>query len=301
VTTSPEFEEVLQVQERLSALLAERPERDDLRRRWASINPFPVADDLVVEDVDADGVAAELITPPTARNGRLLVYWHQGAFVMGSPAEFRGPIGEFARAAGMQALVPDYRLAPEHPFPAAIDDAVTAYAWVLGQGFEAGCVAFAGDSAGGNLAITAMLAARRAGLPLPAAAVSLSAWFDMESSGETFRSNATHDPLITLEGNLAMAQDYLGTNGARQHPLANPLCAARDDLAPLPPVLLRSGSREVLLSDAERMARRLAAAGVSVDYEAAEGMVHMWYLYRDVPEARETRRQVAAFITRHIP
>jgi acetyl esterase/lipase len=295
---SPEFARVLEIQTELGALLATDPERDELRARWAQINPFPVAPDLEVAFLDAGGVEAEMITPPGAGEGQLIVYWHQGAFVMGSPAEFRGPIGELGRRTGMRVLVPAYRLAPEHPFPAAIEDAVAAYRWVLDQGFDPSRVAFAGDSAGGNLTVTAMLAAREAGLALPAAGVSLSAWFDMESLGDTFQTNARADPLIAIEGNLAMARDYLGPDGDRRHPLANPLFA---ELAGLPPLFIRSGSREVLLSDARRLTALLREAGVEVDWEAVEGMVHMWYLYVDfLPEARETFDAAARFLIAHV-
>jgi acetyl esterase/lipase len=295
---SPEFDRVLAIQAELTDLLHGEPEPEELRRRWAEINPFPVAPDIEVEEVDAEGVAAELLTPPGADPERLLVYFHQGAFVMGSAAEFRGPIGEIARAAGMRALVPDYRLAPGNPFPAGLEDCVAAYRWALGRGYLPGRIAFAGDSAGGNLAVTAMLAARAEGLPLPAAGVSLSAWHDMESAGESFAANAAADPLITREANLEMAVAYLGPDGDPRDPLANPLFA---DLTGLPPMFLRSGSREVLLSDAERLAERLRGAAVEVDWEPAEGMVHMWYLYLDfLPEARQTVLEAASFLGSHV-
>jgi monoterpene epsilon-lactone hydrolase len=291
---SPQFERVLTIQAELGALLATNPERDELRVRWAQINPFPIAADLEVEMLDAGGVSSELIHPPGADEQKLIVYWHQGAFVMGSAAEFRGPIGELGRLTGAHVLVPDYRLAPEHRFPAAIEDAVSAYRWALEQGYDPARIAFAGDSAGGNLTVTVMLAAREAGLELPAAGVSLSAWFDMESVGATFKTNAEADPVIDLKGNLAMAEDYLGPGGDRRDPLANPLFA---DLAGLPPIFLRSGSREVLLSDAERIAQMLTAAGVEVDWEPAAGMVHGWYLYMHfLPEARQTMAQAAEFL-----
>jgi monoterpene epsilon-lactone hydrolase len=293
---SPEFERVLAIQAELAELLHGEPEPAELRRRWAEINPFPVAADIAVEKVDVGGVAAELLTPSGVDPERLLVYFHQGAFVMGSAAEFRGPIAEIARAVGMRALVPDYRLAPGDPFPAGLEDCVAAYRWALASGYEASRIAFAGDSAGGNLAVTAMLAARAEGLPLPAAGVSLSAWHDMESVGESFATNAAADPLITKEANLEMAVAYLGPAGDPRDPLANPLFA---DLAGLPPLFLRSGSREVLLSDAERLAERLQESGVEVDWQPAEGMVHMWYLYLDfLPEARQTLEEVASFLRR---
>jgi monoterpene epsilon-lactone hydrolase len=295
---SPEFDRLLAIQAELTDLLHSEPEPDDLRRRWAEINPFPTAADVAVEQVDADGVNAELLTPPEAAPGRLLIYFHQGAFVMGSAAEFRGPIGEIARAAGVQALVPDYRLAPGDPFPAGLEDCVAAYRWALANGYESAAIAFAGDSAGGNLAVTTLLAARAEGLPLPAASVSLSAWHDMESVGETFATNAGSDPLITRGANLEMAAAYLGPAGDPRNPLANPLFA---DLAGLPPMFLRSGSREVLLSDAERLANRLEQAGTEVDWRPAEGMVHMWYLYVDfLPEARRTLLETAAFLRAHL-
>jgi epsilon-lactone hydrolase len=295
---SPEFDRVLAIQAELTDLLHGEPGPDELRRRWAEINPFPIAADVEVERVDAGGVAAELLTPPGADPERLIVYFHQGAFVMGSAAEFRGPIGEIARTAGTRALVPDYRLAPGNPFPAGLEDCVAAYRWALENGYLPGRIAFAGDSAGGNVVVTAMLAARAAGLPLPAAGVSLSAWHDMESAGESFTTNAAADPLITREANLEMASAYLGPAGDPRDPLANPLFA---DLAGLPPMFVRSGSREVLLSDAERLAERLEGSAVEVDWQPAEGMVHMWYLYLDfLPEARGTVAEAAAFLRRHL-
>jgi monoterpene epsilon-lactone hydrolase len=295
---SPEFDRVLAIQAELTELLHGEPEPAELRRRWSEINPFPSAADIEVEQIDVGGVAAELLTPPGADPGRLLVYFHQGAFVMGSAAEFRGPIGELARAAGLRALVPDYRLAPDDPFPAGLEDCVAAYRWALADGYRPGRIAFAGDSAGGNLAVTAMLAARAEGLALPAAGVSLSAWHDMESAGESFATNAAADPLITREANLEMAAAYLGPDGDPRDPLANPLFA---ELTGLPPLFLRSGSREVLLSDAVRLAELLAEAGVEVDWQPAEGMVHMWYLYLDfLPEARQTVLEAAEFLRSHL-
>lgn len=225
------------------------------------------------EDVDAGGVPAIWCLPDGAAEDRVVLYTHGGGFVTNTAQSHRKLAGHIAKATGVRALVLDYRLAPEHPFPAQLDDGVAAYKWLLDQGIKAEHIATAGDSAGGNLATSIVLKLRDDGLPLPAAVVGFSPWHDMEHKGSTLETNAATDAFVqkpVLEGMSAM---YLGENGSPSDPLANPLHA---DLAGFPPVFLTAGNRETLQNDAERFAERASAAGVDVTLDVVDGMQHIF-------------------------
>jgi monoterpene epsilon-lactone hydrolase len=216
-----------------------------------------------------------------------VLYLHGGGYVIGSPSSHRHLAAAIARAAGVQALLLDYRLAPEHPFPAALDDALAAYQWLQTQGVAANRIIVAGDSAGGGLTMATLLALRDRKLPRPAGGVCISPWVDLTCSGASYATRASADPIVTREGIEMMAQAYVG-NGDRKSPLVSPLFA---DLHDLPPLLIQVGSDEVLLDDSLVLGRRALAAGVSVKVEEWPTMVHVWHWF--LPMLDEADRAVA--------
>src|ERR1700688_4610122 len=194
---------------------------------------FPGEADVKTEAVDAGGVKAEWVTVPGADAGRAVLYLHGGGYVIGSINTHRSLAGRLSRAAKARVLLIAYRLAPEHPFPAAVDDSVAAYRWMLSTGLKPSRIAVAGDSAGGGLTVATLVAIRDAKLPVPAAGVPMSPWVDMEGLGDSMKSKAAADPMVQKDGLIEMAKAYLGGKNPRT-PLAAPLYA---DLAGLPPLL----------------------------------------------------------------
>jgi monoterpene epsilon-lactone hydrolase len=254
---------------------------------------MPLPPDVRYEAVDAGGVPAEWTAAPGAAADRVIVYLHGGGYVVGSVRTHRLLVADLSRATGARVLSVDYRLAPEHPFPAAVEDAVTACRFVRRGGVAPARMAVAGDSAGGGLTVATLLALRDAREPLPAAAVCLSPWLDLSLSGESMRTKETVDPMIHLDGARLMAERYLGGADARS-PLASPLFA---ELAGLPPLLIQVGTAETLLDDSTRFAARARAAGVAVELEEWEDMFHVWHAFAFVlPEAREAIARIGAFL-----
>jgi acetyl esterase/lipase len=227
----------------------------------------------------------------TARGS--VLYFHGGGYQIGSTVSHREIMIRLSRAAGCDVVGFDYRLAPENRFPAAVEDGVAAWRWLLEQGASAQSVAFAGDSAGGGLAVATMLAARSQGLPLPARAVLMSPWLDMEASGETYRTRAEVDPLSRRETILAMARAYIGRAGDPRDPLASPIHA---DLAGLPPFLIHVGDHETVLDDSRVFTDRLGAAGVPVELVVWERMIHHFQLFPELPEAHRSIAAIGAFL-----
>ncbi|MGE3647467.1 MAG: alpha/beta hydrolase [Reyranellaceae bacterium] len=235
---------------------------------------FPLPSDIAREDVTLGGVPAERLTPQTARTDQALIYLHGGGYGTGSPRSHRHLAGDIAKRAGIVALVPEYRLAPENPFPAAVDDALAVYRDAHRQ-FSPQCIAIAGDSAGGGLCVAVLLAARDAGLPMPAAAICISPWTDMTASGASFAERASVDPLVTMDGLSRWRQCYIG-DGDRRHPLVSP---AHADLNGLPPLLIQVGGDEILLDDARMLADKARAAKVETRLEVWPAMIHVWHWY----------------------
>lgn len=260
----------------------------------ASAELFPAEPDVLVREVDAGGVPADWLTVDGGEAGRVVLYLHGGAYVMGSRNTHRGLAGRIARASGARVLLPDYRLAPEHPFPAAVEDATTCWRWLLSEGHAPDRMAIAGDSAGGGLAMATLLALKESGEPMPACAVGLSPWTDLEGSGPTAEPGAVDDPMLTPEGLRSSGLQYAAAD--LRNPLAAPL---HGDLKGLPPLLLQVGTREILLSDSTRFAEKAQAAGVEVTLEIEEGLIHVWQMLPDVPEARSAVERVGAFIERN--
>jgi phosphinothricin tripeptide acetyl hydrolase len=245
---------------------------------------FPTPPDVKVEHVSAPVAPAEWLRPPAAEPGRVVLYLHGGGYVIGSPRSHRHLAAAIAAAAGASALLLDYRLAPEHPFPAAVEDATAAYRWLLEQAVAPARVVIAGDSAGGGLTVATLLALREAGVPLPAAAVCISPWVDLTCGGASYRTKAEADPIVRRAGVEQMAQAYLGATPPRT-PLASPLFA---DLRGLPPLLIHVGSDEVLLDDAAQLAERARAAGVEATLEVYERMIHVWHWFLPMLAEAET-------------
>jgi epsilon-lactone hydrolase len=276
----------------LRAKLAARPRSDDYRQRRKDIDTrglaYGLPADVGVEPVNANGVRAEWTTTPNATRDAALIYLHGGGYVIGSLDSHRHLVAEAGRACGIAALALDYRLAPEHPFPAAVDDALASYRFLLARGIAPGRIAIAGDSAGGGLVVAAMLAIRDAGLAQPGCGWCISPWVDMEAVGETMTSRAAADPTVQRIGLLDMAKLYL--NGADpRSPLAAPIYA---DLSGLAPLMIQVGACETLLDDALRLAKAAGAADVRVDLQIWPEMIHVWHLFH--PELKAGLRAIEA-------
>jgi acetyl esterase/lipase len=282
---------------RIVEMLRANPLQGDLAQMRANMErgslATPLPADVKFEPVSANGVPAEWGIAPGARDDRALVYLHGGGYAMGSLATHRALCARLSRLGRMRVLNVDYRLAPEHPHPAAVEDAVAAVRWVYAQGFAPSRVALGGDSAGGGLTLATLLALRDAGDPLPAAGVCISPWTDLSASGESIRNKASADPMVS-EGPLReMAAHYLGGKDPRT-PLASPLFA---DLRGLPPLLVQVGDAEILLDDATRLASRARDAGVDVTLEVWEEMFHVWHAFAEMlPEAARACERLAAWL-----
>lgn len=248
--------------------------------------------DILNQPVTAGGVKAEWVHPREAPKELVLLYLHGGSYVMGSCNTHRALTAHVARACGMRGLLLNYRLAPEHPFPAAVEDAVAAYRWLLQNCIEAGNIVIAGDSAGGGLALAALISLRDAGYPLPAAAVCITPWTDLAGTGESLKSRAKTDPYVTLQS-LSLGRHYVGDNDPRLA-LISPLYA---DLRGLPPLLIQAGDYDMLLNDATRLAELAKAAGVDVTLEVWDKMWHVFHHHAPkLPEAQRAIDEIGVFV-----
>lgn len=222
-----------------------------------------------------------------------MLYLHGGCYTSGSVETHRELITRIAEAAGRRALGLNYRLAPTHPFPAAVEDVVNAYRWLLDGGLRPASIAFVGDSAGAGLALAATLAVRNERLPIPGTVACISPWVDLAVTGESMETNAVNDPIVSRRMLLGWGKLYLGEHDPRT-PLASPLYA---DLRGLPPLLIQAASAEVLLDDATRLAARAAAGGVRTTLEIWPEMLHAWHLFAAIlPEGRDAIAQLGDFI-----
>jgi epsilon-lactone hydrolase len=253
---------------------------------------------VICEPVSAGGVDGEWISPAKTPLDKTILYFHGGGFRLGSVASHRDLMAQIVLGSGCRVLAINYRLAPEHRFPAALDDALAAYGWMLDRGLKSENIAFAGDSAGGNLVLAAMLALRERGLPLPVAAVLMSPWTDLAATGASYVSRAEADPIHQRSMILALAKNYLGGQGDPYDPLVSPLYA---DLAGLPPLLIQVGDRETVLDDSVMFADLARAAGVDVSLEVWDGMIHVFQMFgAELPEARQAIASIAQFLNRHL-
>ena len=276
----------------LRELLAQRPRPLAIADRRTSFDAFakvfPTASDIVVEPVMANGVQAEWNSAPGADTSRVVLYVHGGGYVIGSLASHRHLTSEIARDLGGRTLALHYRLAPEHPFPAPVEDAIAGYRYLIAQGIRPSNIAIAGDSAGGGLVVAALVAIREAGLAQPACGWCISPWVDMEGIGSTMSSKAGEDPMVQKEPLLEMASLYLGSADPRS-PLAAPLYA---DLRGIAPLFIQVGAAETLLDDAIRLSGVAGAANVPVTMEVWPEMVHVWHLFH--PRLDSGRRAIRA-------
>ena len=245
-------------------------------------------------EVEADGVRCVWLLPPNAPADRVLLYLHGGGFVFGLSAQHLAMVAELTLQLGIRALLPDYRLAPHHPWPAALEDCLTAYRWLLRHGYPAQRIVVAGDSAGGNLTITLAMALRDAGEPLPAALACLSPVGDLSSSEE--RGRTFVDPVLHPRAIRRFNRSYIDGHDAR-HPLISPVFG---DWHGLPPLLIHAGENELLREDAERMARAAQQAGAEVELAIYPWMWHVWQLNLELPQARDSLEKIAAFLRQHL-
>jgi len=257
----------------------EKPSYRDLRAQLEQLGEtFHISEDVETETARVGNVPGLWLTAPGAVLDRVLLYAHGGGYVAGSSHSHGELTARLSRACGARVLSVDYRLAPEHPFPAARDDAVAAYRGLLSYRIPPERIVFGGDSAGGGVVMTALLALKAAGDPLPAGAVLLSPWIDPESTGESYRTQAEADPMVNAAVIQTSAKLYFGAGNLRD-PAAAPLKA---DLTGLPPLLIEVGTHEVLLDDSTRLAERARAAGVDVTLRAEEGMIHVWQIFAPI-------------------
>jgi epsilon-lactone hydrolase len=273
---------------------------EQVRRRAAGVEqlvPPPPRHTRTVA-LDAGGVKTYRISTPHSDPGRNVLFLHGGGFIIGSSALYRHFTWRLASAARARVLSVDYRLAPEHPFPAALEDAVAAYRWLLADVADPLRIAVVGDSAGGGLGFALLLRLRDEGVALPAAAVALSPWTDLALSGASLSLNNAADPLIGAEEVLRFVNYYLA--GADPcHPYVSPLYGRHEGL---PPTLIQVGSDEVLRDDAVRMAERMRAAGCRIELEIWPRMPHVWHLFAPVmPEARRAIERVGDFLEQATP
>lgn len=267
----------------------ERPDAETLDDEWSTLTAEPRGLDYL--ETDAAGVPAMWAVPSGAAADRVLLCMHGGGFVGGSKYSHRKMFGHLAKAAGVRALLFDYRLLPAHTHPAQVEDATAVYRWLLDQGIRSDHVAFAGDSAGGGLAVMTQLRARDLGLPLPAATLLCSPWVDMEASGTSYESNQDRDGYFSRALVLQLAGLFLGEGGDPRDRLANPLHA---DLSGLGPVYAQAGGDEVLLDDARRLVEHARGAGVEAKLDVFPGMQHTFQMAAGrAPEADDAIARMA--------
>jgi len=268
------------------------------RRAFMAAAAAPPPEGTTVDAVDAGGVPAEWVTAAGITGERAVLFFPGGAYHIGTLATLRRLLALVSAAAQARVLSVGYRLAPEHPFPAAVHDALTAYRWLLARGIAARQIAIAGNSSGGGLALALLVALCDAGEPVPAAAVAISPWTDMEMTGESRRTRAAADRMITPDGVKEAAGWYLAGQDPR-HPYASPVHA---DLQGLPPILIHVGDAEILLDDSTRFAARARAAGVEVTLEVWDDMPHCWHTFAGLlPEADQAVERIGRWLQERIP
>ena len=259
--------------------------------RWGE--RFPDERPATITRISCGGVPADAIEPPGLEGPPVVLYLHGGGYSLGSARSHRALAKRIAYEARARVVVPDYRLAPEHVFPAAVEDAVASYRGLLATGVPPERIAVAGDSAGAGLALALLVSLRDLGADRPACAVLLSPFADLECRGASYATLAHSDPIVSREMGIGMGRAYIG-DGAPHVPLASPVHA---ELTGLPPLFIQVGSREVVLDDARAIERNARAAGVPVQLDVWEGMVHVWHLFASVlEEGRRAISDLSAFI-----
>lgn len=239
-----------------------------------------------------DDFYAECLKPRRIIDGKALLYFHGGGYVIGSPHTHRALAGKIALGTSLQTLVIDYRKAPENPFPAALDDAYSAYTFLLNKGLDGRDIVIAGDSAGGGLSLALQLKARDSGLPLPLCSVLLSPYVDLTGTGESIRQNAKNDRFLDVFEMRRWAEWYAGEEDF-MNPYLSPLYG---NLAGLPPMLVQASESEVLYDDSVRLVRKAEQSGIEVVFQTWKGLIHWWHMFGTMPEAREAIDKVIDFI-----
>jgi acetyl esterase/lipase len=264
---------------KLRAIIASGPRATEIAQMRidsdARGKAFGLPADVTVEPVTANGVRAEWTSTPGADASKAILYLHGGGYVLCSLDSHRHLVAEVGRAAGTRTLAIDYRLTPEHPFPAPVEDTVAAYRYLLGSGLKPSGIALAGDSAGGGLVVGALLAIREAGLPLPACGWCISPWVDMEAGGQSFTDRAETDPTVQRATIQMMAGMYMA-GADLKHPHASPI---HGDLRGLPPLLIQVGSVETLLDDSMQLARKAGIADVPIELQIWPEIIHIWHIF----------------------
>ena len=296
MATSPELEAVITLVRQREADESQGATEGRRRSFERMVDGFTIDVPARYSRLNAGGVTAEWVTAESASDSRVVLYLHGGGYIIGSPRTHRPLMAELSQASKGRVLGLDYRLAPEHPFPAPVEDSVAAYRWLLSEGYDPARIAVAGDSAGGGLTVAMIVQARYLGLPVPGAAVCISPWVDMEGLGESMETRAAADPMVGKENLMVSAKTYLGGSDPRA-PLAAPLYA---DLRGLPPMLIQVGDAEVLLDDSTRLAGIAREAGVEVEMDVWDDMIHVWHLFAPIlPEGKQAISQAGEFIKKH--
>ena len=251
---------------------------------------------IEIEKFELDGLQAEWISPSIAQQDMIILHLHGGGYVTGGIDSHQMMCVLMAQTLKMKVLLPEYRLAPEHPFPAALEDALKAYHWLLGQGYQGSNIVLTGDSAGGGLSLATLLALRAAGAPLPAAVAVMSPWTDLTLQGQTYLTNAGSEVVLQKDVLREWAACYIGKENP-ENPLISPL---RASFRGLPPLLIQVGSTEILLDDARILAEKAKADGVDVTLRIWQGMWHDWQVLGAlVPESRQAFEQIGRFLQKH--
>lgn len=266
--------------------------REEIERGAGFFGKLPASIEL--QPVKTGALSAEWMIPSGASRDRAILYFHGGGYATGSISAHRPIVSKFVTGTGLPALVFDYRLAPEHPFPAAVEDSLSAYQWLLSEGISPSRIVFIGDSAGGGLCLAAMLALKDKGIPLPSAAVALSPWTDVRNTGESQYTNAKVDTLTWQEAQIVFSKYYAGDTDPG-HPWISPLYG---DLHGLPPLLIFVGGHELLRDDSTRFAEKAKEAGVDVTLRVGEGLFHCYPACAPLfPEARQAMEEICLFVT----
>lgn len=291
---SPQLEEAIKKFSEFANVDDSRGLIEGMRRTYERINDeFAPDAGTNFERLSAGGVPAEMISRDDSDQSRVTIYVHGGGYVIGSVRTHRVIMSKLASASGAKVLGLEYRMAPENPFPAAVEDTVAAYRWLISEGYDPGRVSIAGDSAGGGLVVSALVSLRYLGEPMAGAGWCISPWIDFEGLGNSMKSNAEVDPVVAKEGLEFMAQLYIGDRD-RRTPLAAPLYA---DLHGLPPMLLQVGGDETLLDDSTRLSNKLKEAKVPVDLEVWDDMFHVWHAFAQIlPEGQQAIDRAGAFL-----